>query len=102
MIGRSSDGPPGGTTTLAAVSASPTERELREFLVATFPLADADGLEADASLLEAGVLDSTGVLELIEHLEQRYGITVPDEDLLPENFDSIAGVVRYLERAGSV
>jgi acyl carrier protein len=88
-------------TTLAAVSATPSiELELREFLVATFPLGNAADLDADASLLEAGVLDSTGVLELIEHLESRYGITIPDEDLLPENFDSIAGVLRYLERAG--
>ena len=38
------------------------------------------------------MIDSTGVLELIEHLESRYGSTIPDEDLVPENFDSIAGV----------
>jgi acyl carrier protein len=87
-------------TTLAAMAAAtPRELELREFLVATFPLANAEELDADASLLEAGVLDSTGVLELIEHLESRYGIAIPDEDLVPENFDSIAGVLRYLQRA---
>jgi acyl carrier protein len=78
------------------------ELELREFLVATFPLSNTEELDGDSSLMEAGVLDSTGVLELIEYLERRYGVTIPDQDLLPENFDSIAGVLRYLERVGSV
>ena len=81
------------------MTASPShlEREIRRFLKAAFPLGeDVDGLPGDASLLEAGVLDSTGVLELIGFVESEFHIDVPDEDLVPENFDSVDNVVRYL------
>jgi acyl carrier protein len=78
---------------------SARELSLRRFFVENFPLGgDLDTLGRDDSLLEAGVIDSTGVLELIGFVEATYGIAVPDEDLLPENFDSIANVLGYLER----
>lgn len=80
---------------------SAIERELRRFFAETFPLGeDAARLGRDDSLLESGVIDSTGVLELIAFIEERYGIRVPDEDLLPENLDSLAGIVRYLHARG--
>lgn len=75
------------------------EAEIRGFIAEAFPLGgDAADIRADESLLEAGVVDSTGVLELIGFLETRYGLSVPDDDLLPENFDSIANILVYLER----
>jgi acyl carrier protein len=74
------------------------ESEIRAFLAENFPLgADANRLASDASLLEAGVIDSTGVLELIGFLESQYGIEVADDELLPENLDSIASIVRYVD-----
>jgi acyl carrier protein len=74
------------------------EQEIRAFLAENFPLgADANGLPTDASLLEAGVIDSTGVLELIGFLESQYGIEVADDELLPENLDSIANIVRFVD-----
>jgi acyl carrier protein len=60
-----------------------------------------EGLEAiadDASFLDAGIIDSTGVLELVSYLEDSWGITVADDEMLPENFDSIRGIVAYLQR----
>jgi acyl carrier protein len=60
-----------------------------------------EGLEAiadDASFLDAGIIDSTGVLELVSYLEDTWGITVADDEMLPENFDSIRGIVAYLQR----
>ena len=82
-----------------AVDERTIERDLRQFLAENFIL-DDDGatLAADQSLTEAGVLDSMGVLELIMFIEERYGVTVPDEDTLPENLDSVARIVNYVER----
>lgn len=74
------------------------ESEIREFLSGNFMLqADADELAADTSLTASGVIDSMGVLELIMFLEERFGLTVPDEDAVPEHLDSVAGIVRYVE-----
>ena len=74
------------------------EDELRRFIVENFLYGrDDGGLKAEDSLLGKGVIDSTGVLELIAHLEQRYGIEVRDEDLVPENLDSLRNLVRFVE-----
>jgi acyl carrier protein len=75
------------------------EAEVRRFIADNFPLAgDTALLDRDQSLVEAGVIDSTGVLELIGFVETSFGIEVPDRDLVPENFDSIANVVGYVSR----
>jgi acyl carrier protein len=55
----------------------------------------------DDSLLETGVLDSTGVLELIEFLEEDFGVQVTDAETVPENLGSIAGLTRYLTEKSS-
>jgi acyl carrier protein len=79
------------------------EDEIRQFLRDNFPLS-ADGivLERDASLIEVGVIDSTGVLELIGFIEERYEIEIRDEEVLPENLDSIASIARFVgEKTGA-
>lgn len=79
--------------------ATTIERDVRQFLAENFILADGGaGLGADDSLTQAGVLDSMGVLELIMFIEQRFGVTVPDEDTLPENLDSVGRIVAYVGR----
>jgi acyl carrier protein len=56
----------------------------------------------DDSFLENGIIDSTGILELIGFIEQEFGVDVRDEDLVPRNFDSISGLCRYIaERNGN-
>jgi len=75
------------------------EREVRTFIASNFVFDDRpDALAGEASLTQAGVLDSMGVLELILFIEETYGVSVPDEDTLPENLDSVERIVRYLER----
>jgi acyl carrier protein len=71
------------------------ERDIREFIAENFIL-DADSLAGDASLTQSGVLDSMGVLELIMFIEQRFGLTVPDDQALPENLDSVERIARYV------
>ncbi len=73
-------------------------RDVREFIVTNFLYGEAGGLTDDQSFLDNGIVDSTGVLELVGYLEQQFGIHVSDRDLVPENLDSIVNVARYVER----
>jgi acyl carrier protein len=59
---------------------------------------DQARLKNDASFLEEGIVDSTGVLELVMFVEEKFGITVEDEEILPDNFDSVSALVAYVER----
>jgi acyl carrier protein len=71
---------------------------VREFIAENFLFrADAD-ISDGQSLLEGGVIDSTGVLELIAFLEASYGISIADEEIVPENLDSIDNMSSYLAR----
>jgi len=71
---------------------------IRDFVIENFLFGDDNGLEENSSFLENGVVDSTGILELVNFLEETYEISVEDEELIPENLDSIENVVKYLER----
>jgi acyl carrier protein len=73
------------------------EAELRSFLAENFLLGEEfRGLPGSASLIEAGIIDSTGVLELVGFLEEAYEIEITDSELVPENLDSIDNVVRFV------
>jgi acyl carrier protein len=74
------------------------EQDLRQFITQNFPLGGSGELKASDSLLEVGVIDSVGVLELIEHLEATYELQIPDADVLPENLDSIDAIAQYVAR----
>jgi acyl carrier protein len=72
-------------------------RDIRNFIIENFLFGDAgNGLGETDSLLEKGIIDSTGVLELVAHLEETYGFKVEDEELIPENLDSIANISAYI------
>ena len=72
--------------------------EIRQFIIDNFLMGqDSDNLKDDSSFLEEGVIDSTGVLELVGFLEENYEIKVEDEELIPENLDSIQNICAYLE-----
>jgi acyl carrier protein len=74
-------------------------KEIRDFIVENFLFGvPDDGLKDDDSLLDRGIIDSTGVLEFVAFLEKSYGIEIEDEELVPENLDSIARVSAYVLR----
>ena len=74
-------------------------REVKDFVVTNFLFGQpGSGLPEDQSFLESGVIDSTGVLELVAFLEERFGIAVADRELLPENLDSVHNVSRFVAR----
>lgn len=73
--------------------------DLRSFIVENFLYGEDDGsLSDDISFLEKGIIDSTGVLELVSFIEESYGISVEDEELIPDNFDSLTKLWSYLTR----
>ena len=57
---------------------------------------DGYQLSEDASFLEEGIVDSTGVLELVMFVEETFNITVEDEEIVPENFDSVSCLAAYV------
>jgi acyl carrier protein len=71
--------------------------EVRQFITENllFSARTAE-LSDEISLIEAGVIDSTGVLELVAFIEGQFGIVVDDADIVPENLDSINSIVRYV------
>jgi acyl carrier protein len=71
---------------------------VRDFVVENFLFGDDGPLKEDTSFLEEGIIDSTGILELIAFLEETYGLTIRDEEYVPENFDTLGNVARFLER----
>ena len=72
--------------------------ELRSFIVETFLFGREGELQDSSSFLENGLIDSTGILELISFMEEKYGIEVRENELVPENLDSVNGLVGYLQR----
>ncbi|GAB6910188.1 conserved hypothetical protein [Desulfosarcina cetonica] len=77
---------------------SEMKSKIRDFIIENFLFGNADGLQDDTSFLEEGIIDSTGVLELVTFLEETFEIQVDDEELIPENLDSINNVTAYLDR----
>ena len=73
-------------------------QQVRGFIVDNYLLGQNTSLEDADSFLETGILDSTGVLQLIAFLEKTYDITVEDGEMTPENLDSINKISAYLSR----
>jgi acyl carrier protein len=67
----------------------PPQDRIRIFILEKFPLARKRGITDADPLLESGIMDSMGVLELVTFVEQEFGVNVSDEELVPENFQSI-------------
>lgn len=70
---------------------------LRDFIRQNFLYGQPWTLTDRDSFLEHGLIDSTGVLELVAFLEQHFSITIADEELVPENLDSIENLVAFLQ-----
>ena len=75
--------------------------EITRYVVENFMFGQGAELTESTSFLEKGILDSTGVLELVAHLESTYGIKVNDDELTPDNLDSVSSICLFLERKRS-
>ena len=72
--------------------------EIKQFIARNFLFSeDSSAVRDDQSLMSSGTLDSTGILELIMFVEERFQVKIPDEDMLPENFDSVRAIANYIE-----
>jgi len=71
---------------------------VRNFLIENFLFEDDENFKDDTSLLENGIIDSTGMLELITFIEETYGISLDDDEMVPENLDSISNITEFIQR----
>jgi acyl carrier protein len=71
--------------------------QIRKFILDKFPLARKQGIQDSDPLLESGVLDSLGVLDLVSFVEQEYSVHVADDELTPENFQTIDRIAAFIE-----
>lgn len=74
------------------------KEQIRTFITSNFYVADPSALDDNASLLDKGIIDSTGVLEVIFFIEETFGITIEDSEMLPENLDSIERISKFVAR----
>lgn len=74
------------------------EERVRKFITSNFYVAEASSLMDDTSLLDKGIVDSTGVLEVIAFLEDEFHVQVADEEMLPDNLDSIGRISAFIKR----
>lgn len=72
--------------------------QVRSFVTTNFYVPNPAALGDEASLLDQGIIDSTGVLEVISFLEDAFAVTVEDSEMLPENLDSIARISSFVAR----
>jgi acyl carrier protein len=72
---------------------------LRAFIIENFLFGNENAsLDDGESFLESGIIDSTGILEVVGFIEDEFGFEVMDEELVPDNFDSVSRLVGYIER----
>ena len=72
------------------------QTRLRQFILKQFPAARKRDVSNDDSLLEAGIVDSLGVLEIVTMIEQDFGVTLDDDELMSDHFESIAAITNLL------
>ena len=78
---------------------SPTETAIRQFLVEdVFYDRDLSKLGVDDSLLANGLLDSMAILKTVTFCEEQFGITIPDQEVLPDHFESVRAIAKLVER----
>lgn len=75
------------------------EHKLRHYLLQNFLFTEDDAaLSSTDSFLEKGIIDSTGILEVIQYLQEEFGIEVRDDEMTPENLDSVARIAAFVAR----
>ena len=74
------------------------QQQIRDFVTTNFYVPDPKALDDATSLLDHGIIDSTGVLEVIMFIESTFGVTVEDSEMLPENLDSIERIAAFVAK----
>lgn len=74
------------------------KQQVRQFILDNFMMAAAAEIPDDASFMDRHIIDSTGFLELISFVEETFGIQVTDEEMVPENLDSLNSIERYVQK----
>jgi acyl carrier protein len=74
-----------------------TAGSIRSFIVQKFPAARKRSIDDGTPLLESGIIDSLGMLDLVAFLEQTFNITVADDELIPENFADISRMAAFAD-----
>ncbi len=77
------------------------EQAIREYLATHTGRDEVRTLDANESLLESGIIDSAVMVGLISFIEERYGFTVDEDDMIPENFETLAAIARYITESTS-
>lgn len=82
---------------MATTQQDTIRKELKDFIVELFLMGDESGCPGDSdSFMKEGIVDSTGVLELVAFVEDQYGISVEDNEMTPDNLDSIDNLVVFI------
>ena len=75
------------------------EQKIRDYILENYLFTDdQSALSSEDSFLDKGIIDSTGIMEVIFFLEEEFGIQVDDEEMMPENLDSVKNIVAYIGR----
>jgi acyl carrier protein len=74
---------------------------VRTFVTTNFYVPDPASLKDDASLIDAGIVDSTGVMEIVQFIETELGVKVADTEIVPENVDSVARIAAFVAKKKS-
>ncbi len=83
---------------MATVQQSDVRKKLKDFITETFLVgSDVESISDSDSFMEKEIIDSTGVLELTSYLEEEFGITVEDNELTPDNLDSVDKLVNFIQ-----
>ena len=78
-----------------------TKDVIINFIKENFVMGRSDTvIDPSMSLIESGIMDSTGVLELVEFLESTFSIKIEDEELVPENLETIDNIIAFLSKKG--
>lgn len=75
--------------------------KIRAFIVDNFLFGDGSSLKDDTSFLEERIIDSTGILQIISYIEEEFDIKIDDEEIIPENLDSLSNITIFLNRKSS-
>ena len=84
---------------MPAVKQEDIRKEIKDFIVETFLFGSEEESFGDTdSFMEKGIIDSTGILELTTFVEEKYGFTIKDEEMIPDNLDSLSNIVNFIAR----